>query len=238
RRRFVVPLLVVLGLGLLARADSDCLNRAGRPARRLQSDLVAALERYSDAQPLLVVDPPGLVRAHLAVAPDLAGLVHESLVGEAVPRRGARLQGRGADALRDFLLLPESDVLRLEGWVVDLPLAAFGLERPVSERTALLVPPRRVIGPRAWQGTGESPPLELDPLSAKSLLAAPPLGRPLVLPPLMRWRASGDPSLPAGLEGTWIAGEAGPVAVFDLGRSFAWSFAGTVERIWLEGGVA
>ena len=239
RRRVVVPVLVVLGLGLLARADSDCQNRAGRPARRLQSDLVEALQRFSSARHLFVVDPPGLVRAHLSVAPDLGWLVHESLVGEAAPPGGTRLRGLGADALRDLLLLPESDALREQGWVVDLPFAALGLDRPLGERTALLLAPSSgELGLRAWQNTGESPLLELDASAAKSLLASPPPGRPLVLPPLMRWRASGDPALPAGLEGTWIAGKAGPVAVFDLGRSLAWSFAGTVERIWLEGGVA
>lgn len=239
RRRVLIPTLVVLGLGLLARADADCLNRAGRPARRLQQDLVAAVERFEGARHLLVVEPPGLVRAHRSVDPSLAALLHPSLVGASAPRPEVRLRGLDAEALRWLLRSSEGRELCAEGLVVHLSPDALGVEHAAGEPFAILArAPRASSGPRTWHGAGASPALDLDPLDVGCLIAVPSPERPIVLPPLVRWHGAGDTRLPAGLEGTWIAGREGTYAVFDLDRSLPWLLSGRVERVWLEGGVA
>jgi hypothetical protein len=50
----------------------------------------------------------------------------------------------------------------------------------------------------------------------------------------MRWRSRSERFENGSIDGAWIAGRDGPVAIFDLTRSLEWLAGKRIARIWFE----
>jgi hypothetical protein len=102
----------------------------------------------------------------------------------------------------------------------------------------LVPPPRENAGPRIWREEGRSPALDLAPLAVAGLRALAQPGTSVAEPPRVAWDALSK-TVPGGrLDGVWTRGPDGPVALFDLGRSYRWLLGERIRRMWLDADLA
>lgn len=237
RRRFLVPAGAVFIASLLARSDAHCIRRAGESGGELRADLVVARAELGMERRVLVVDPPRLVRGYPATAARLEWMLDPTFVAGDRPAEELWARGLEARAFPAFAREPEFDLLREEGLVVVCPRRLLEDDTAPDEHArvhVLLPPPGQGEGPRIWREEGRSPALELAPLSVRALRAVGRPGTPAGARPRVGWDSVSAVAPGGELEGVWTRGEDGPVARFDLERSFRWMLAERVKRVWLD----
>ena len=236
RRRYVVPALVGLGLGILARSDADCLRRAGVVA----DDLARLLRAEAQAPHMLVVDPPLSAGGRSPLPADLSWMADPSFTGPSDP---GRVRGLEAATLQVLAADPLFDRLREEGLAVLVPSDAAPEGSALFEVGGGWQLVRLGVagdggGAHLWREEGRSPGLELASPAARGLRAIARPGARADEPPVVHWDAGSEPSRRGSLRGVWLRGEDGPLAAFDLDRHRSWLFAGTVQHLWFEGELA
>ena len=86
-----------------------------------------------------------------------------------------------------------------------------------------------------WREEGRSPVLDVDPLHRRALVVRARPSTSTASPPRVGWRVSDEVVATGVAEGVWIAGQDGPVAVFDLAAERGWLLGGRGKRLWTEG---
>lgn len=235
KRRTAVPSLAVLAFGLLARAEAECLLRAGREASRLGAELREAAHDFPSAAELWVVAPPGVVRGHRAAGGDLAVWLEPVIAGAQAPPRPPRVRGLSPAALLAAGARAILAERAREGLAILLPASLLS---PDAERVEGRRRPFGIPAPPARVSTEplpveDLPRIELARLGWRGLRLVTAPGRVLSATPRIEWRAAGQedrlvvPGLP-------LWGERRNEAWFDLYRSFAWLAAGGGQGIELR----
>jgi hypothetical protein len=73
--------------------------------------------------------------------------------------------------------------------------------------------------------------LDFDPLAARSVRVIALPAASTAQAPELNWRASAEALEYGALSGVWLRGAEGPVAIFDLSRSFAWLCGKRIRRL-------
>lgn len=241
RRRLFVPASVVFLASLLARSDARCIADAAAASATLRAELREARAELGEERKILVLDPPRTVAGHPASVARLEWMIDPAFGGGGPPAE--RLWARGIDAagFRVLARQPELALLREEG-LIALFHPALVEELPVPDDApplhVLVPPPRPMGGPRVWREEGRSPALDLGPLGVQAVRA---IARPATRTtdrPLLSWESASSLLSSGRREGVWLAGDEGPVAHFDLARSYRWLLCERVKRIWFDGELA
>jgi hypothetical protein len=245
-RRWVVPALVGAGYAVLAHAAAQPFRPASAALGELRADLDRARERHGRLATLFVVDPPGRVAGLDVLGGSLDLLLHPSFTGE--PER-VTVRGLSLEALLACVRQPEFEALR-GGEPLVLVFSADELqglrggdapEVPAGRTSVRIAPPRARPEAPVWRAEPRSPLLELDPLHHLAVRATARVGAlpdALAEAPIVAWRARGELAPFAALDGVWIAGQDGPRAFFDVGRSLAWISGDEIARVSFEGALA
>lgn len=213
-RRVVMPLVLALGLSMLAHSA----GLAHRAAARELDGLTAALETLG-AHPAWIVDCPQTVLG-VRCADGALGERWNAAALERVSSRQVALRACTGELERS----------RGQG----LSLVVRG---PAGWRARDLPAPFEGSLTRSWIRDGISPELELDPLSVGALIVRATADADTARAPVLAWRSTSDVGVEDGrVEGAWAyLGEASE-AVFDLRTSLEWLAAGRVRQLWSAAG--
>lgn len=241
-RRTLLPLVLGAGYAILAHAAAEAWPRAAHTLDELADDIARAQELHGRGAHVFVIDPPGRV-AGLEVIGDALPL----LADRSVARRGgverferadgeASVSGLSRAAFFALAREPEFEELCRSGVVLLLePGDVLPAGDDASRRPSLaLEPSQDSHGPELWRGEGSSPVLDLDPRRQLALRVTALPDASTAEPPRMAWRSRSKVFENGAVDGVWVAGEDGPVALFDLNRSLAWIAGKRIARIWFE----
>jgi hypothetical protein len=236
-RRVLVPALLALPYAVLARANALPWVEAGERVHELQRDIVNAARDYPGAT-IAVVDLPPNVRGLDAFAPALAWLLAPVyLRGELTGLEGpTAVRSIGLDGLFMLLRQSEASELRANGLVLLLPARLTGGTSEVGHVWWRLSSAEGGDGRWFWRKESNSPAgMLLDPLVSRSVRVKSVPGTEPAREPLVRWIARSSRFSAGERAGTWIEGEDGPIACFDLGRDLGWLLGERVSSMWFPG---
>jgi hypothetical protein len=244
-RRELLPLVIAASAAVLSRAAASTLPEATADLDALRRDLHDARVLHGRDAHLLVIDPP-----EKAAGLDLLSGAVPLLLDPALPAEESSAPAGGANG--DARAAPA-------GWVRSIELAALyalarepefvemrraklvlifrerlmrGEDSAGSARIALrLSEPDDKHDKNFWRESARSPLLDFDPLASRAV-------RVVVLPaastaeaPELTWRASAEAFEYGAKSGVWLHGLEGPLAIFDLSRSFAWLCGKRIRRL-------
>ncbi len=221
-RRTALPLVMCAGYAALAHSAASSWPIASAELARFTHDVARARQAYGADARVFVLSPPGSV-AGLAVLGDSLPLVAGASANPGVGLDRATLYALSRE--------PEFEMLCRDGLVVLLEPASGGSAGRPAIR---LEPAEPSEGPLLWRDAGSSPVLGLDPRAHRAVRVTALPGASTTEPPLMRWRSRSQEFENGSIEGVWIAGRDGSVAVFDLSRSLEWLAGKRIARIWFE----
>lgn len=231
-RRTVMPIAIAALLCLLSDRTARIWPESSRDLLALRGDLERGLAAAENG-PVYVVGLRNVLRRELPRTgfglPDDLDLV----AGPWPPRfpLESRLRGADANVIPYVLRLPSLEDARQSG------LAVLLLDR--DERPVFRIPARSgQAKPPPWNSAdhyGKSPPeLTFDPFALTMVRVTPRAGVSTATAPRMRWRSRNPIFEQGAIDGAWVATDAGPQAIFDLGRSMDWLLGEKVLRIWFE----
>ncbi len=236
-RRILVPALLALPYAVLARANALPWVEAGERAHELQRDLVEAAREYP-ASTIAIVDLPPTVRGLDAYAPALDWLLAPIYVHGALDavEKPIAVRSIGLDGLFVLLRQEETNQLRTQGLVLLLPARLVGSAGDEGHVWLKLSLPEGGDGRAFWRKENTSPAgVLLDPLGSRTVRVKSVPGTEPAREPLVRWIARSSRFSAGERAGTWIEGEDGPIACFDLGRDLGWLLGERVSSLWFPG---
>ncbi|MCB9915111.1 MAG: hypothetical protein H6828_08180 [Planctomycetes bacterium] len=260
RRRYGLPLIAALLLGVLARTNAEAYRSASDLAGDLRQQVGEVMAEGGFGQQYLLVDPPDLQRGYRVLPNDVVALydpAHGELALEGTPR----LRSVSAAALVAFAREPEFDALRAEGVVLVLRRTRresdVERERWCGQALELTgaVPSVRGwanaaldggtapdgVGHGHWYGAdGQALPRGDSAAIASLRVVVGELdATELEEAPLLFWRARGALARGGDLRGAWVRDEAsGWSAAFDPGGSLEWLLGPRVDNLLLMGPLA
>ncbi len=232
-RRSVLPALIVLGYAAISHANANGWRGTAERVDGLAEELSDAARLHGWESTYLVVDPLELRNGHDLLRPALPYLL-------AGTEAGAGTVVGGAERAALFACLGTEEFLRARerGLVLLLPPGAGERARRVLKVAAVEAP-----GSAVWREEGRSPQgVRPDPFETRALrvvaraeAADQVLGTAAGAAPVMHWRGQAAQAVEGTVQGAWLAGEHGPVALFDLTGQLGWLAGGRLRRIWFEG---
>jgi len=237
-RRTLLPGLAIAVYAPLAAGNAATIAEAASRVGELHAALIAEGERTEWQRVVLCLDPPRKVAGVTALRPeDEFALVAAPFRPNPAPP--LEVYGVPKGALRFVAESPVFAGWRARGLTVLGPPHEGGTHQ--GQRHAYDLPRVAVpTQPPSLAAVGlDAVELPLDPWSFRALTA-----RPSAEPsrsagaPQLRFKGTAPGAADGVVTGAWVREELGWRAVFDLERSLAWNFAGSVEALWLPGALA
>lgn len=266
RRRYGLPLIAALLLGVLARTNAEAYRSAGDRCEDLRLQVRDVIAAGGGDERYLLVEPLHLQRGYRILPARLEDLYLPG-VDEVLGGRSLWLRGLGSDALIQLSRTPRFDEWRGEGLVlvqhrVRVPSSSRpgGARQPVDrwrgqalELTGAfpsvsawrnaesdLEPEENALGRGHWGSVSGDVQALADSASIETITVD--LGEvsesELEDPPALYWRARGGLSRGGALLGAWVEVEDGVRAVFDPGGDPEWLLGPRVDSLLLMGPLA
>jgi hypothetical protein len=243
-RRGLLPMFVAACAAVLAHSAATAFPPAASALGALRGDLLQARLLHGNDAKLLVIDPPQRA-ADLEILGDAVPLLLDPALpdDEGFPADGPRrppprswVRPIALRALFALVREPEFVEMRRSKLVLVFPEK---LIRPDDssdpKRLSLgLSEPDPVRQKIFWRQNARSALLDFDPLASCSVrvIALPTVSTAEA--PELSWRASSESLEFGARRGVWLKGVEGPVAIFDLSRSFAWMCGQRIRRLSIQ----